>query len=91
MVELVERARYPRAQVEYGSLGLPGHEPQYSLHLYLEEAKNVVARHLAGERRLVRLQPRIHMLHSCVDIGGFFVLAILVYAFLYKYLFERGV
>ena len=64
-------------------------ELQDALHLYLQQAQNVVLRHLAHQLRVVGSEAVVNMFADLVHVGGLLKLAILVDALLNEYLFQR--
>ena len=65
-------------------------ELQDALHLYLEQAEDVVFGHLANKLRIVWRESLVDMGADGIDVGRLLKFAVLVDALLDEYLLERG-
>ena len=68
-----------------------GVEAQDAFHFYLQQPQEVVACHIPGQRRLERLEPAVDVCQRGIEVGGLFVLPVLVDPFLDEYFFQRCV
>ncbi len=63
-------------------------ETQDTFHLYFEQTQDIVAGHIAVERRFERLKAHVYVCDGGVEVRGIFIFLVLVYSFFDEDAFE---